>query len=81
MSIFDKDRIGQAVNCLVAKDGNEQVALIKWTQASVGNSVKVHEYKFDKVSGRCSGYKTTAGWEILEVDVSGPDVALPIAVR
>lgn len=81
MSIFDKDRVGVVVHCRIAKNGTEQVALIKWTQASVGNLVKIHEYEFNKVSGRCSGYKITTGWEVLEVDVPAPDMGLPIAVR
>lgn len=39
MNIFDKDRVGAKVWCLLEKDGENKEGLIKWHNAIEGNIV------------------------------------------
>ena len=59
MGIFDRDRIGDNVHCLLEKNGVQVYGDVKWTQAFIGHVAEA------KIMGR----SRSKGWTIVELDV------------
>ncbi len=59
MSIFDRNRIGDNVRCLLAKDDVQVYGYVKWTQAYIGQVVEA----------KTTCQPCSKGWTIVELDV------------
>ncbi len=62
MSIFDRDRIGKNVRCLLEKDGDLRRDYVKWTHARVGEIVS------STYHGSTESI-VSSGWKVIEVDI------------
>ena len=83
MSIFDKDRIGRRVRCVVEKDGVQVIEFVKWIHASLGFVVarKINERIPAKSEEKNNHYKIriSKGWKVVKLDVEkGFDLALRV---
>lgn len=65
-SIFDKDKIGRNIWCLLEKDGVEKKGLVNWLHCYLGEIVKLTEM----VDG--THMVTTGGWKVKTIDVLSP---------
>ena len=59
MSIFDRDRIGNSVYCLLVKDDTQVCGYVKWTQAYIGQIVEA----------KMPCQPRSKGWTIVALDV------------
>ena len=73
MGIFDKNRVGRLVRCIVEKDGEQVIEFVKWVHATVGSVVKrkLSISKPSKNENTSNSFITVIsdGWKVVEVDV------------
>jgi len=83
MSIFDKDRVGRDVRCVVEKDAVQDIEFVNWIHASLGSVVKrkMIERIPAKSEEKNNHYESyiSEGWKVVKIDVEkGFDLALRV---